>query len=315
MQQLDQALVFYRDAAAVRRRLVDAEPHASEFRRALANTIMNIGLLEKERHRFSEARRQMEQAQSLRLAGAGKAGANGKLRRDTAMGYFNLSNAELAARDDAASRQDQSAADRHLADAIGFLEKAIVRFREVHAESPRELSVQWQLATCCNVLADLKRFTAATNAADLTQAVALYDEARGLAESLAARNPDVPQYQVLRASLHLSLGEAHTADARLDDALASYQTARGILEKLSAEHAAAPRYERDLAMALSAIGSVQAELGQWQRARESLTDSLARLERLVKRHPENAEFVALRDNGQDLLRMLDELQRQESPPQ
>ena len=139
-QQPEQALKAYAAALDVRKRLAERVPDNMEFQRTLANTYMNIGLAEKEGD-LAQARKSMEQAQTIRnkLLAAGQHDA--KLRRDFAMGCFNLAMLALAG-------NDADAAE-------AALEKARQLFAALVKDVPNDIDTSYVLAVCCRKQADL----------------------------------------------------------------------------------------------------------------------------------------------------------------
>ena len=88
-QRLDQALEAYSSAIDTRSALVAAAPREREFQRTLANTYMNVGLVERETN-AAAARPSMEKAQAIRESLLAEGPADPKVERDYAMGHYNL---------------------------------------------------------------------------------------------------------------------------------------------------------------------------------------------------------------------------------
>src|SRR5262249_1690298 len=89
-QKLDEALQAYRKASELRQRLVDLFPREGEFRRALANSIMNIGLVEKDLGEPDIAAGKLQSAQQVREALLAEGNELPRVDRDLAMGAYNL---------------------------------------------------------------------------------------------------------------------------------------------------------------------------------------------------------------------------------
>ena len=87
-QSVKDALAAYAEALDVRTRLVEAVPDEREYRRDLANTYMNIGLVEKQRDP-DQARQSFGKAQAIRERMRTDGVVDKKLQRDLAMGYYN----------------------------------------------------------------------------------------------------------------------------------------------------------------------------------------------------------------------------------
>ena len=292
----------------MRERLAIEDPQTVEFRRKLANTKMNIALVQKEQHRFDEARNNMDEAQTSRLAAIHTESTNRRLQRDLGKGYYNLANLALERQNQHLTRGEPEAAANQFDATVENLGKAIQVFEQLHQEDAKDFANQIQLATCYNLLADLKSYMAEQNAADRAEALRLYDLAHPVLETLARMNPDVAQYQSTLAGLYLNLGLLHEVDGRFEEALKSYGLARDILLSLAKSYDNVAIYQRDLAMALRAIGLVHATQKDWTRSSENLNDSLSRLETLVSRHADNPEFVQLRDEAAQIISQLADLE-------
>ena len=129
--QYDAALAEYQKGRDLRQQLVDLSPTDQEYQRALANSIMNIGTVEKDREHLDAAAEQFRSAQQLRKSQLA-AGDSFKLDRDLAMGFYNQGNLEI-------KRQQP-------AEAATFFGQAIEHFEKLRAQDPRDLTLQYYLA-------------------------------------------------------------------------------------------------------------------------------------------------------------------------
>lgn len=256
-QKLEDALKAYFQAVEVRRRLAELAPGVAEYRRTLANTLMNIGLAEMERGAAS-ARDYMEQAQAIREQLLAAGCSDPKLRRDLAMGHFNL--LKLAAQ------------NRQMESAEASLKKARTLFEELRHADPNDLNARYQLAVCLRLEADLlcerlqkAERTAATlsgkqreearrhSVQEREEALALYGKARAEMEALAEGNPSVSEYRFALARIHVNLALTEREQGRLEAAGASFDRAWTLLRALVAECAGNPRYRRELAQMAEAL--------------------------------------------------------------
>ena len=140
-QRYDEALPPYQQAREICQRLANAAPQDIEYRRMLANTIMNIGLVEKDLGHWDEAAKQLQAAQDIRQALVVSGGDLPKLQRDFAMGYYNEANLDLQR--------------RHVAAAQKNFEESIALFERLVRRDPHDLNLQYQLAICYRLLGDV----------------------------------------------------------------------------------------------------------------------------------------------------------------
>lgn len=195
--ELPLAVKTYEEAVRVRREIVQREPADRELRRKLANTLMGLGILwyRATPPLFVESRQAMTQAREIReelLRDTDTRDSNDvrelqfKLRRDLAMGHFNL--AQLArAVDDSAEMESELLAARD-------------RFAELLADQPGVLANSYRLVLCLRLLGDL-----CSDADRSEEAVGYYEQARASLELLVARNPDVVHYQTELARMYFNL--------------------------------------------------------------------------------------------------------------
>jgi len=275
--QLDKALKTYDDAVEIRRRLVGLAPETAEFKRLLANSTMNIGLLKRESDP-AVALKHLQKAQAIRREALELAPDDWKLRRDLAMGEFNL--ATVA----------EQLADAPLA------EQSLTRSRELFealaAEQPDDLTVCYQLAACLRREADLK-----CEAEKPAEALPLYRRARDVMEPLARENASVPEYQVRLAEICISLGQVEYDQADDDPAqapshearaLAAFREARTLLEPLGSLCLEHPRYCRDLIVTLHAVGKLHPDAEGRREVIQALDALRRQLEDLRARSPDAA---------------------------
>lgn len=269
-QRLDEAFGVYREAIDVRDRLVKRAPDRTEFQRLLANSHMNLGLVEKERGNADAARKLMEQAQEIRRRQLVRAD-DPKLRRDLAMGAYNLGN--LLYND-----QDIRVPEKYLAEAAENFEKVV-------AHDTRDLNNQYFLAICYRLLGELKWFEEDWDAVAVD-----YRKAHGRLETLAQQNPDVPEYQAALANVYLSLGELDHRQRRAAESLKAFQQALDVSERLYRQHSDVSQYRRDFAVALRAVGQAEWDTGERDRSLKNVKSARDHFRDLVEQYPDNEEY-------------------------
>ncbi len=216
-KRLDEAALAFQQAINLRKRLVELDPSQPDYTRMLANSYMNIGLVEKDRgvveesHRgdgevyFQKARRMIEEAQSLRRQLLNRPGGDElKTNRDLALGHYNLANRPLSLLGSEEGR-------RHADDAIKY-------FEQVRAKNPRDLTNEQRLIQSYRLAAEHARA-----ADDLAEAQKWLTGALERAEPLALTNASVPQYQHELARLLISRGQVSDESDNLVAALGDFE--------------------------------------------------------------------------------------------
>jgi tetratricopeptide (TPR) repeat protein len=267
-QQPERALKAYAAAIDARKRLAEQSPDKMEFQRTLANTYMNIGLVQKEKEGDrTEARKSMEQAQAIRnkLLAAGQ--HDTKLRRDFAMGCFNL--AMLAS-----AGNDVDAAE-------AALENARQLFTALVKDAPSDIDASYVLAVCCrkqaDILCDKKRYD---------EALSLYTQAREVLEQLAEKNPSVTEYQVGAAEVFISIAQMEQEQGHSDRSLAAFDRATSLLTPLVNDLAEDSRYRGNLIIAACTVGELHPEPARRAEVLHVLKTLHEHLRQTVARSPD-----------------------------
>ena len=246
-----EALKLLAESRQLRQQLVDRHPQRIEFVRKLANTIMNVGLIDKLQERFADAQRALEQSQSIRqVALPGRqvehaTAAEALLWRDLAMGHYNLANLALAMRQPAA-------AERELTPGIAVLEKLVKL-------TPNDLRIRERLAANYHLAARLRY-----DQRDDEQAGKYYEQAVAALEQLHQGSPQVVEYQERLALVQMDRGVFLSRRRNPQAALAAFSNACELLRAIapppeSSEH---PDRRRNYAVALCEQAREQHSLQQ-----------------------------------------------------
>ncbi|HEX4000722.1 MAG TPA: protein kinase [Pirellulales bacterium] len=279
-QRHEDSLDMLEKAREIRQKLVALAPQDLGYERALANTIMNIGQVDGALNRFDEALKQLNAAQQIRRAHLADSGDTSKLHRDLAMGSYTLGVQELRLRHGDAARND-------FADAIAELRQLIER-------DPRDLTLQYLLATCYRLAGDSVSQTAPNSA------VQSYQQSLKAFTELVERNPDVSEYQSALAGVCMNMAaRQHGAES-----LPSFEHARQILAELAKKYPENPRFMRDLAFTLQAMASRQIETGQFAAARAELESARSLLGEYVLAHPDDRDVRQKLDEAEASLKQL-----------
>ena len=209
----------------------------------------------------------MEQAQAIRnkLLVAGQRDA--KLRRDFAMGCFNLAMLALAGNDvDAAE---------------AALEKAQQLFTTLVKDAPNNIDASYVLAVCCRKQADLLCFKKRYD-----EALSLYAQARDVLEQLAEKNPSVTEYQVGAAEVFINIAQTEQERGHSDKSLAAFDRAALLLTPLVDDLAEDVRYCRNLIIALCSVGELHPEPRRRAEVLHVLETLHEHLRRIVAQSPD-----------------------------
>jgi tetratricopeptide (TPR) repeat protein/tRNA A-37 threonylcarbamoyl transferase component Bud32 len=290
-QQLERALETYQKAIDVRSRLTALSPAERESNRMLANTYMNVGLLEMRRGSYDEARRRLEQAQAIRLQPQ-IAGNDPKLRRDIAMGYYNLANLSLAGLVQA--DKNHSSAREWCNLGRQWSRQAATLF-QVLAESDRaDLEMRYLLAICYRMEADLACAEAASclepgEDCDKKRinAKAIYQKSLDILEPLARKNPDVTEYHLALAELYGNIAHVCYEQENLDTAMASIDQAEAILTSLAADCGDTARYWKVFTGTWSFIGEHHTDSLRRRKALTTLETWQKYLEQVAAKAPDD----------------------------
>jgi serine/threonine-protein kinase len=267
-QQFRQAMEAYQAAIDLRQRLAQQVPGKTEFQRLLANTYMNIGLVEMAGDPL-KARKALDEAQAIRgrLLAAGN--DDPKLRRDFAMGYFNLFRlAEI--------HHDLDAAE-------AALEKARRLFAALVKTARADFDASYLLAVCCRKQGDLLSFKKRYD-----EALGLYVQARDVLEQLAEKNPSVTEYQVGAAEVFMNIAQTEKERGHADNSLAAFDRAASLLIPLIADLAEDTRYRWDLINAARSVGELHPEPSRRAEALRALEAMGEQLQRISARSPNAA---------------------------
>ncbi len=301
LREFDESREAHRKASEYRARLANKVPENTEFQRTLANSRMNIGLVDKDvglvdmengrsgeaRSNFERARLNFKEAQRLRDRILEKCPDCEETRRDMGIGYYNMANLCLSLEE----REGEGAE-------INF-EEAISLFEGLLAQDDRDLANQYRLAMCYRELANLH-----SQQQRRDEARERYGQAFERIKQLVQRNPDVPEYEADLAGLRINLGQLENDDGRPDAAIESFRQAIDILQPLSEQYSTTTRYRRDLVVSHGAIAVLAMAAGDKQAAVEHLRAAREHLVWLTDAFPDDDEYREKLQTTEQLLQEL-----------
>lgn len=301
LREFDEARKAHRKASEFRARLAKKVPKNTEFRRTLANSRMNIGLVDMEvglvdmengrsedaRSNFENARLNFEDALNLRRRILDECPDCTETRRDMGIGYYNMANLSLSLKD-----RDHEGAETNFKEAISLFEGLL-------AEDERDLANQYRLAMCYRELANLH-----SERQQSAEARERYGQAFEQIKQLVQRNPDVPEYEADLAGLRIGLGQLDNDDGRSEAALESFRQAVDILQPLSEENPGTVRYRRDLVVSHGAIVALELANHDTQAALEHLRAARDHLIWLTEAFPDDEEYRQKLQTTEQLLQQM-----------
>ncbi|MDA1053350.1 MAG: serine/threonine-protein kinase [Planctomycetota bacterium] len=294
LKQLDEAERAFREARQLREQLVEADEADPERTRLLANTLMNLGTVEEKRGDFAAAKASIAEAQRRRSKLLDRDPENLVVRRDRAMGYYNLGTGVLALDNPTAEESTE---------AVRALEHAINDFEAILKRQPGSLMDQSRIASCRRMMGDVLG-DPSFGLLDTGAALESYLKARAGIQKLAEQNPLVFDYQKQLAGLHVSLGRLQISCQDVDAAVASVQMAITTLLPLADK---TPDFRRDLAVAYRELAVALLQQQQVDSAMSNLKSSIASFRLLTDEWPENEEYRADLQRSEMLLQGVEAL--------
>jgi serine/threonine protein kinase len=217
MQGPDVALAAAERSLALRMEVLTGKSDNTEFRRLVASSHMNLGILHRERNEQQKAIQRIEEAQRIREQILAEV-EDFETRRDIGMGYYNLGNIAL---DNGELRQ-----------ALASIEKAVSAFELTVRESPEDLGNRSRLALCLRLRGDMLAETG-----DLAMAIASYQTSTDGLRLLSRQNYAVTEYAVEFCVASMNLGALLQESNDITAAVTAFEESLTGLERLFADQA------------------------------------------------------------------------------
>ncbi len=218
--KLDDATEHFTAAEKLRERLIEQTSKAGDkfdLLRLHANARMNLGLVERKRGNFDQARKLYLEAQDQRRKTLPGNPQDRAMRRDLAKGFYNLANLAIDHNDEAALREN--------------IDEAIKRYEELLTENPRDLDDQYLLSLCYRLRADLFAAQAQGDPQFMPAAIDDYSKASRIVQKLSDLNPSVVKYHEELIRLLMNLGQLFAQQRDIDQARAQYQRALALIDE------------------------------------------------------------------------------------
>lgn len=280
-------------AIEIRKRALDlakAESVADqEFRRLLANSYMNLGVVERNLKNYDSAQKNMETAQKIRMEIENR---NSKIEQDIGRGYFNISETHEVLKDPDQQRKNQELAIEYF-EKVGDGEESSFRNRDL-------------LATCYFEVGVFE-----LKAEQFDEAMKFFELALPIRRQIAMENRMVPRYQLSLARLLIQLVVTNDGELPQFERLTE---ARKILEKLVRQDDDNQAYLEELAKVHEMLALSFGNFDMWDNAIKFAKLSKSNLEALLNLREDDAE-IATRIEGIDkLLKQLIKLKAEQNPP-
>src|SRR5262249_23008006 len=128
-------------------------------------------------------------------------------------------------------------------------------------------------------------------------------------DTLVKENPDVGEYEWLRAGILLTLYAVERDENNASTArLAAAERARDAYRALAEQYPSVHVYRRDLAIALGELANEKRAAEKTKEATEDLEEAIRILTELVKEHPEQLEYA-------DSLKEVEEIAKPPATPE
>jgi WD40 repeat protein/serine/threonine protein kinase/tetratricopeptide (TPR) repeat protein len=276
----EKALEFYRQALAVRNKLLERQPKNLEVQVEIAYHHQAIGRLQQQMGNLDAALKSLQQASTLLLDVIPQSQEKLELRSGFANIYNDIGILYI--------RKNEPL------EAMSYYTAALKLQRQLVEENPKHsrfVSFKHALAHQLNQMGRLHR-----DIGLFADATRLHGEALVLLKELVVANPQHGLSNELRRALadsHESLGDVYFRNARLADALASYQEALPIREQLAQSNPAVTDYQSDLAHTYSTLGLLQAQRGDHAAAVVSYQRAIERQKLVMLVAPQMADAPRL----------------------
>ena len=281
MTKTDQAFQAFKNAISTREQLVDLAVNQNrddfEYRRQLANSHMNLGIILKQQTQLKSAQHAFQKANSIRQEMLDDRKLDHELLRDMGLGHYNVGRLALATDD--------------LAAAVRAFRSAESAFRRVQSIIPQDIDSRYRRGEVLLTLGELagsEADEASTHAdEELRKAVAI-------AEQLANDHPSIDRLRFLHARALRALGVSYYEQGDDSKVCELLEPAKTLLLELHTKDPHLAQYTRDLATTHVTLGDSYLRLGRIKETQIEL-QSVAELVRLLPNETEadrtTREFV------------------------
>lgn len=266
----DEALAAAERSLALRIEVLAGKTHDSEFRRLVASSYMNLGLVHRVRYGQAKAIQLIEEAQQIREEILAET-SDFETRRDLGMGYYNLGNIALDLGD--------------IPLALDSTERAVSAFLQTVDDAPEDIGNRSRLALCQRLRGDLLAETG-----DMPKAVISYKAATDGLRMLSKQNPEVSEYSVEFCVASMNLGSLLQDSLEVDAAIVALNESLTGFNRLYSDQASASLLSLLLDCKLR-LAFANQDAGNIREVRELLNEIIIAASESLDSIPEIEDFL------------------------
>jgi serine/threonine protein kinase len=315
------ALISYREALAIRRKLADANPDVRGFQLDLARSYNSVGRLLGATGKPAEALKAFESAVAIKQTHADANPTVGEFQRSLAVSHSHIAallfqtgkpaEALKALESVLAIRQKLADANPAVTDfqrdlahshqSMGILLADIGKPAEALKAFESAVAIERRLAGANPAVTDFQRDVAhshhsigrlLSDMGKLAEALKAYESAVAIERKLVDANPSVTELLGDLARSYHDIGWLLFQTGRPTEAMTSNQLALAIFEKLVDANPSVTLFQSCLAHSHNNIGLLLMDTGKWADALRAFKSALAIRQTLVREHPESPEFAS-----------------------
>lgn len=287
--KMKKSIAAHREAAALRQMLASRSPSNPLYQRQYAVSMVNIGVVERDRQHFNSAREHFLKSETEYLNLLEKQPIDSEVHSELGTCYYNLAQLDRI--------------DGSLIDYRQHLKNAANQFQEYIKghEDNLDMHAVWLMVNTCRDLGN-----SYLHKQQPKDAASWYAKGEHVHQLLPVDRSTAINYDALIADLYARWGEALRAEGQFAKALSKCQQSLDRWQKLMVLHMDIPEYARDYAMTLGRVARVQMDMNDQITARKNLTKAKLVLSQLVQTHPGQREF---QPPLEDILGLLHQLER------
>jgi serine/threonine protein kinase/tetratricopeptide (TPR) repeat protein len=269
--ELKEAEQDYNHALSIYKQLAAEFPARLEFRRELAGSHVNRGILLRDTGRLKEAEQDYDEALSICTQLAAEFPAQAEVRERLASSHLNRANLLSDTGRLKVAEQDY--------------ERALSIRKQLAADFPARPEFRNELANSHNNRGNLLKRSGRLNEAEQE-----YDKALSICKQLAAEFPARLAFRDRLAKSHLNRGMLLRDTGRLKEAEQDFDDALSIRKQLAAEFPSRPEFRRELARSHNNRGMLLSGADRRKEAEQDYDRALSIRKQLAAEFPSRPEF-------------------------
>jgi tetratricopeptide (TPR) repeat protein len=284
----------YRAALDLQQKLVTECPSEMIYQMELARSHYNLGIVEKNTNRVSEAREDCDRAVGLLSELHQSAPANSNVRQDLARALVN--------------RGVLHRLGGRLGEAKRDYDEAINQLSGLHQEFPARAAYKFELAIACQ-----DRGNALWSEGHYADARRQHQEALDLFKGLVADFSTRPRYKKKMGNALKNLGAVMASAGDSRAAEQCWNQARSLFEALAKEHPGVADYHGLLGMTLGNLGWLRSADKNWPEARQLIERGIVEMRTALQPNAKHPDYLQeLKSQYRDLSETLVQLGEHQS---